>query len=115
MQLFRFVTDADAINKFINGAAPNKNIYEALRNRNFALVPTTSKNNHFTAVNRAGTRIYSEYDYDFATDEIEKYLEEVSASQAVNTDSLVEWAKTHGLGNLTFDKVVRMYDIAHEE
>ncbi|UOX40466.1 hypothetical protein UGMREWDR_CDS0150 [Aeromonas phage GomatiRiver_11] len=117
-KLYRFKNDADAIEEFIDGSGPtvNKRIYEALKDMSFALKLTATSSIHYIAVDPHGDRIFDEFDYDFTENEVKLFLEVVEhIEQPIDTSSLIDWVKAHNHGNLQFDKVVAMYNIAKGE
>ncbi|QBX32767.1 hypothetical protein Asfd1_141 [Aeromonas phage Asfd_1] len=114
-KLFRFVTNANQIFTFTNSSQVNTKIYNNLKDMTFMLKLTASSSVHYMAVNSYGERISREFDYDFNEKEVELVLEVVSHAEPVNTMSLVEWVKAHNHGDLPFDKVVAMYNIAKGE
>lgn len=76
---YRFKTDADKIEEFIDGLNIglniNKRIYEALKDTNFALKPTATYSVHYNAVDINGDRIFDEFDYDFDETEVKLFLD----------------------------------------
>ncbi|UYD57463.1 hypothetical protein OFDDKENP_00087 [Aeromonas phage B614] len=117
-KLYRFKNDSDKIEEFINRSSPtvNKRIYEALKDTNFALKLTATSSVHYIAVDIHGDRIFDEFDYDFNETEVKLFLTVVEhIEQPIDVSSLIDWVKAHNHGDLPFDKVVAMYNIAKGE
>lgn len=113
---YRFKTDADKIEEFIDGLNINKRIYEALKDTNFALKPTATYSVHYNAVDINGDRIFDEFDYDFNETEVKLFLDVIEhAEQPIDASALIDWVKAHNHGDLQFDKVIAMYNIAKGE
>lgn len=115
-KLYRFKTDADKIEEFIDGLNINKRIYEALKDTNFALKLTAASSVHYVAVDVNNDRIFDEFDYDFNETEVKLFLDVIEhIEQPIDTSLLIDWVKAHNHGDLQFDKVVAMYNIAKGE
>lgn len=115
-KLYRFTTDVDKIDEFINDTNINKRIYEALKDTNFALKLTATSSVHYIAVDIYGDRIIDEYDYDFNETEVKLFLDVIEhTKQPIDASALIDWVKAHNHGDLQFDKVIAMYNIAKGE
>ena len=86
-KLYRFTTDADKIDEFINDLNINKRIYEALKDTNFALKLTATSSVHYIAVDICGDRFVDDSDYDFNETEVKLFLDTIEhAEQPIDAE-----------------------------
>lgn len=113
MKYYRFVDNAELINDFTEtgASAINRKIYKILKDKTFMLESHDLDKTKFRAIDSNGNRLHTDYDFDFLQSEVEKFLIEAEA-EGPQTIKLIDWVNHHNLGELSFDKIVKMYNIA---
>lgn len=116
MQYYKFTDNTTLITEFKTSNSSNSNIHKALKDKTFKLEPLSVNKHTFLALDSNGNRIYTETDYDFSGIEIEKFLVKIYMPETeIQHVKFIDWVNQHNLGELSFDKVVKMYKIATGE